>query len=221
METSFLSFFVVKLKQIHIDKGITAGYSTNILQCLSLPRVALCATPSPATPPTKWQGIDGAACCQHVSFVSNSIACIMTYAVAGYSRLSFVVGKQSQMKVTWEWLKEWLTTGQWIGIPFHLFSIVHLVISTQWQLDSHRNFSLATSQTFWSLYYAPLFQCQLRLQKRKLWLNHIEGQEQNRRKKGNYKGGQQESKMTSFSNIYQNIKPSKLLASSMHFGLCR
>ena len=33
METSFLSFFVVKLKQIHIDKGITAGYSTNILQC--------------------------------------------------------------------------------------------------------------------------------------------------------------------------------------------
>ena len=34
METSFLSFFVVKLKQIHIDKGITAGYSTNIPQCL-------------------------------------------------------------------------------------------------------------------------------------------------------------------------------------------
>ena len=33
METGFLSFFVVKLKQIHIDKGITAGYSTNILQC--------------------------------------------------------------------------------------------------------------------------------------------------------------------------------------------
>ena len=33
METSFLSFFVVKLKQIHIDKGITAGYSTNIPQC--------------------------------------------------------------------------------------------------------------------------------------------------------------------------------------------
>ena len=33
METSFLSFFVVKLKQIHIDRGITAGYSTNILQC--------------------------------------------------------------------------------------------------------------------------------------------------------------------------------------------
>ena len=33
METCFLSFFVVKLKQIHIDKGITAGYSTNILQC--------------------------------------------------------------------------------------------------------------------------------------------------------------------------------------------
>ena len=27
METGFLSFFVVKLKQIHIDKGITAGYS--------------------------------------------------------------------------------------------------------------------------------------------------------------------------------------------------
>ena len=34
METGFLSFFVVKLKQIHIDKGITAGYSTNIPQCL-------------------------------------------------------------------------------------------------------------------------------------------------------------------------------------------
>ena len=33
METGFLSFFVVKLKQIHIDKGITTGYSTNILQC--------------------------------------------------------------------------------------------------------------------------------------------------------------------------------------------
>ena len=33
METGFLSFFVVKLKQIHVDKGITAGYSTNILQC--------------------------------------------------------------------------------------------------------------------------------------------------------------------------------------------
>ena len=33
METGSLSFFVVKLKQIHIDKGITAGYSTNILQC--------------------------------------------------------------------------------------------------------------------------------------------------------------------------------------------
>ena len=33
METGFLSFFVVKLKQIHIDKGITAGYSTNIPQC--------------------------------------------------------------------------------------------------------------------------------------------------------------------------------------------
>ena len=33
METRFLSFFVVKLKQIHIDKGITAGYSTNIPQC--------------------------------------------------------------------------------------------------------------------------------------------------------------------------------------------
>ena len=33
METGFLSFFVVNLKQIHIDKGITTGYSTNILQC--------------------------------------------------------------------------------------------------------------------------------------------------------------------------------------------
>ena len=37
METNFLSFFVVKLKQIHIDKGITAGYSTNIPQCHGLP----------------------------------------------------------------------------------------------------------------------------------------------------------------------------------------
>ena len=34
METGFLSFFVVKLKQIHIDKGITAGYRTNIPQCM-------------------------------------------------------------------------------------------------------------------------------------------------------------------------------------------
>ena len=33
METSFMSFFLVKLEQIHIDKCITAGYSTNILQC--------------------------------------------------------------------------------------------------------------------------------------------------------------------------------------------
>ena len=30
METNFLSFFLFKL---HIDKGITAGYSTNIPQC--------------------------------------------------------------------------------------------------------------------------------------------------------------------------------------------
>ena len=34
METGFLSFFVLKLKQIHIDKGITAGYRTNIPQCI-------------------------------------------------------------------------------------------------------------------------------------------------------------------------------------------
>ena len=32
METSFLSFILVKLKQIQIDKGIAADYSTNILQ---------------------------------------------------------------------------------------------------------------------------------------------------------------------------------------------
>ena len=36
METSFLSFILVKLKQIHIDKGITADYSTNIPQCAGI-----------------------------------------------------------------------------------------------------------------------------------------------------------------------------------------
>ena len=33
METSFLSIILVKLKQIHIDKGIADDYSTNIPQC--------------------------------------------------------------------------------------------------------------------------------------------------------------------------------------------
>ena len=33
MKTSFLSLFLVKLKQIHIDKSITTSYSTDILQC--------------------------------------------------------------------------------------------------------------------------------------------------------------------------------------------
>ena len=52
METGFLSFFVVKLKQIHIDKGITAGYSTNILQChpVLYATVTKCMIHSPCGP---------------------------------------------------------------------------------------------------------------------------------------------------------------------------
>ena len=32
----FFVHFLFKLKQIHIDKGMTAGYSTNIPLCLTL-----------------------------------------------------------------------------------------------------------------------------------------------------------------------------------------